>query len=160
MTKTKEGALKAARKLYGAAAVEGVDFTLTNTGAGWEHSPRSARPSTTPKAKQAKGKASPKAPASTTRKARRSAAEQPIVRQAEGKSFAPVGETKTELLTRMMKSGGATSKQMEAATGWAPHSVRGLLGTLRKRGITINSHKTNGEPTIYSIKPDPVGDVI
>lgn len=83
------------------------------------------------------------------------------------KPAAPAGGTKTDMLVAMLStSGGATSKEMEAATGWAPHSVRGLLGTLRKRGVRVTSTKLPKEPTIYRIvvaKPAPaeaVGDVL
>ena len=37
--KTKQGALEAARKAHGAMSVEGMDFVLRNTGAGWVHEP-------------------------------------------------------------------------------------------------------------------------
>ena len=167
-TKTKEGALKAARKLYGPTAVEGVDFTLRNTGAGWEHE---AIPAANEPAKKARATRAPKAPtprAAKTPKAKGAPADASEV-APEPRSFkpdAPAGETKTEALMGMMRrDGGATSKDMEEATGWAPHSVRGLLGTLRKRGVTIESRKLKGESTIYRIPREPtpegaVGDVI
>lgn len=66
--------------------------------------------------------------------------------------------SKTEMIIGMLKKpAGATSKAMEAATGWAPHSVRGLLGTLRKRGTHVISTKEKGELTVYSI-PAPISD--
>lgn len=40
---------------------------------------------------------------------------------------------------------GATMDEMCAATGWLPHSVRGILaGALRKKGHTVESAKTDG----------------
>ena len=62
----------------------------------------------------------------------------------------PDGQTKNELIKAMLVK-GATSKEIEAATGWAPHSVRGFLGTLRKQGVNVISTKLKGEPTIYRI---------
>lgn len=123
-------------------------------------------PKPSPKAKKP-GRAIPKrAKAARTPKA-------PVVARKPAKAVltkpAPAeGHTKTDMLVAMLKTpGGATSKEMEAATGWAPHSVRGLLGTLRKRGIAVTSTKLPKEPTIYRIptskgKPegDAVGDVL
>lgn len=66
----------------------------------------------------------------------------------------PTASTKTAIIMGMLET-GATSKEMEAATGWASHSVRGLLGTLRVRGINVISHKERGHPTVYRIERDP-----
>ncbi len=63
-----------------------------------------------------------------------------------------VGQTKTDLILSMLKKpSGATSKALEEATGWAPHSVRGLLGTLRRRGVRVLSTKEPKSPTVYRI---------
>jgi len=81
--------------------------------------------------------------------------------KAEAKPAAPEGSTKTDMLLGMLKrDGGATSKEMEEATGWAPHSVRGLLGTLRKKGVAVTSTKLKGEATIYRIAASVIGDVV
>lgn len=79
----------------------------------------------------------------------------------------PEHETKTDLLKRMMqRRDGATSPEMEKATGWAPHSVRGLVGGLKKRGVPVSTIKTKGQPTRYYISAakaqarDQVGDVV
>lgn len=40
---------------------------------------------------------------------------------------------------------GTTIAAMMVATGWQQHSVRGALaGALKKRGLTITSHKIDG----------------
>jgi len=40
---------------------------------------------------------------------------------------------------------GASIAEIMAATGWQQHSVRGAMaGALRKRGLAINSAKTDG----------------
>lgn len=84
----------------------------------------------------------------------------PKLKAAEKKALAAdvaarVG-TKTDLILGMLnRPEGATSPEMEAATGWASHSVRGLLGTLRVRGISVISHKEKGHPTVYRIERDP-----
>jgi hypothetical protein len=65
----------------------------------------------------------------------------------------PGGQTKGEMIKAMLGTpGGATSKEMEEATGWQPHSVRGFLGTLRKAGVKVISKKLPKEPTIYRIE--------
>lgn len=53
--KTKQAAMEAARKKLGAAANEGVDFTCTNTGAGWAWTeiPAANEPAAKAKAKRA-----------------------------------------------------------------------------------------------------------
>ncbi len=74
----------------------------------------------------------------------------------------PESGTKTDLVVHMLhRPGGATSKELEAATGWASHSVRGLLGTMRKKGVNVVSKKFPGEPVAYCIiAVDLVGDVV
>jgi hypothetical protein len=77
------------------------------------------------------------------------------------KSAPAAAGSKTDLIIAMLKAGtGATSKQLEAATGWAPHSVRGLLGTLRKRGVNVISTKVPKQPTVYHIATAVAVDVI
>ncbi len=76
----------------------------------------------------------------------------------EGTIVAVSGQTKGAMIQAMLLK-GATSKELEAATGWKPHSVRGYLGTLRKAKVNVVSHKTKGEPTIYRIEK-PSDEVI
>lgn len=72
----------------------------------------------------------------------------------KGTIIAVSGQTKGALIQAMLKAPeGATSKQIEAATGWAPHSVRGYLGTLRKAMVNVTSTKLKGLPTVYRIEP-------
>lgn len=213
-TKTKESALKAARKALGQNATEGVDFNLRNTGAGWDFE---TIPAANEAAARAKAKRAPKPKADvidmskakvhvTATGLRELAAREPDEAKAaklraradaqEAKarkklatpkqqnksagaklahpkrkvSTTPKGEsdtdTKTARFIEMLKApGGATSKELEAAMGWQSHSVRGLIGTLKKRGENVVSKKLKGEPTIYRIAVTKapaaeVGDVI
>lgn len=183
--KTKQAALKAARKDLGPTAAEGIDFNLRNTGAGWVHE---SIPAANPAAVKAKAKKASKttwagdsaaavnagvraAKAVAPKKAK--AAPKPKADKAKPaapKPTSPAGQSKTEMVIEMLsRPGGATSKEIEAATGWVSHSVRGLIGTLKSKGTEIQSKKIKGEPTYYSIrkasapKPaaaDPVGDVV
>lgn len=148
--KTKQAALKAARDEMGDDVIEGVDFNLKNTGSGWthEHIPPANAEAEVAQSKRMK----PPAKGPRTKKA------------ATPKPAAPGGQSKTDLLMGMLKGAGSTSKEMEQATGWQPHSVRGYLGTLRKKGLNVISKKLPGEPTIYRIgaapKAEAVGDVV
>lgn len=49
------------------------------------------------------------------------------------------------LLAELGRAGGATVDEMATATGWQKHSVRGAMaGSLKKKGHTIASEKTDG----------------
>lgn len=154
--KTKQGALKAARKTLGENAVEGVDFNLRNTGAGWDFEPI---PAANEAAAKAKAKRAPKVKA-----------DQPPKKAARAEKPDHKGgrDTKTRQFMDMLRApGGATSKELEQAMGWKSHSVRGLIGTLKQRGENVVSKKRPGEPTYYQLAPGPktapaaeVGDVI
>jgi len=57
--------------------------------------------------------------------------------------------TKAEAIVALLnRKGGASLSELQNATGWQPHSIRGFLsGTVRKRmGLTLESSKsTDGE---------------
>lgn len=239
--KTKQAALKAAREALGPEAIEGVDFQITNTGAGFTHEeitgdepaaplakpalklaptdemvncsnaedsgrpvkmtpanasaagyveakdvaghelwakpdspllvdgvvyPNKSRATEArrlrdqpdaPKPSAAKATSAPKA-AKAPAKPKKAPTSTPAVRK---------GPTKADMLLDMLSGSGATSAEMEKAVGWQPHSVRGFLGTLRKKGVNVISKKLPNEPTIYRIAataPAPaaeaVGDVV
>jgi hypothetical protein len=62
----------------------------------------------------------------------------------------PRGAIIVELCSR---PGGATQAELEEATGWQRHTLRGYIaGTLRKRGHAIVVKKIKGEPTRYIIE--------
>ena len=140
--KTKQDALAAARKAFGKEAMEGVDFQLRNTGAGWAY--EVAEPEQPP-AKKSRAKRAPNPEVTAEHK-----------RQAERGP-----DNKTDTVVKMLKSKfGATSKQMEEATGWKAPSVRGLLGTLKQRGVQIMATKVKGSPTVYRIVDEAPAEVI
>lgn len=83
-------------------------------------------------------------------------AKKPRTANLKPRKVVSTGTTKSQIIADMLVK-GATSKEMEAATGWAPHSVRGLLGTMRKKGVKVVSTKLKGEPTVYSVAtPEPL----
>lgn len=178
--KTKQAAIEAARKKLGSAANEGVDFNVHNTGAGWTWKEIEAA---NEPAKKAKAKRAPKAvpaPVEAPTKAQKMLAAKtakpkkakkgPMLKPKapESRKAPPAQGTKSAALIALLKRpGGASSKEMEEATGWKASSVRGLLGTMRAQGSNIESKKlTKGEPTVYKLHeaktaPAPdVGDVV
>lgn len=84
-------------------------------------------------------------------------------RKAAAERSGASGDSKTARFIDMLKSpGGATNKELQEAMGWGSNSVRGLFGTLKKRGIVIVSKKIKGEHTVYRIaapKPPAVHDI-
>ena len=49
---------------------------------------------------------------------------------------------------------GATIADLQAATGWQPHSVRAALTGLRKKGHAVTRSKADGDVTRYRITSD------
>lgn len=78
------------------------------------------------------------------------AAAQAKPKRAAKPAPAPKAETKGAIVEAMLRRPeGATSAQLEAATGWQAHSIRGFFaGTLKKKkGLTVTSEKTDGVRT-------------
>jgi len=65
------------------------------------------------------------------------------------------GSKAAKILELLKRPDGATSKELQKATGWQPHSVRGFLsGTIgKKMGLTVTSTKGEDGERNYSIKP-------
>ncbi len=59
-----------------------------------------------------------------------------------------------KILDLLKRPGGATSKELQKASGWQPHSVRGFLsGTVgKKMGLTVTSTKGDDGERSYSLK--------
>jgi hypothetical protein len=64
------------------------------------------------------------------------------------------GSKAATILELLNRPGGATALELQRATGWQPHSVRGFLsGTLRKKkGLEIVSTKGEDGERTYSIE--------
>jgi len=64
------------------------------------------------------------------------------------------GSKAAKILELLQRPGGATSKELQKATGWQPHSVRGFLsGTVgKKMGLTVVSTKGEDGERSYSVK--------
>jgi len=63
-----------------------------------------------------------------------------------------VKPTKPETILKLVsRKSGATIAQLEAATGWKPHSVRAALSGLRKAGHEITRDRNKKGLTVYTI---------
>ena len=64
------------------------------------------------------------------------------------------GSKAAKILEMLKRPGGATGKELQKASGWQPHSVRGFLsGTVgKKMGLTVVSTKGEDGERSYSIK--------
>ena len=83
-----------------------------------------------------------------------SAKKAPKARKGEKKGdSARDGSKAATILELLKRPGGATSKELQKATGWQPHSVRGFLsGTIgKKMGLTVGSTKGQDGERSYSI---------
>ena len=73
---------------------------------------------------------------------------------ADGRSSPRVKPTKIEqCLTLLSNPDGATIDELQSATGWQAHSVRGFLaGTVKKKlGLILDSQKTEGGVRRYRV---------
>ncbi len=80
----------------------------------------------------------------------------PRARKGEKKSSpARDGSKAATILELLKRPGGATAKELQKASGWQAHSVRGFLsGTIRKKmGLEVVSTKSEDGERSYSIKP-------
>jgi hypothetical protein len=64
------------------------------------------------------------------------------------------GSKAAKILDLLKRPGGVTSKELQKASGWQPHSVRGFLsGTVgKKMGLTVTSTKGEDGDRTYSVK--------
>ena len=102
--------------------------------------------------KSAKG-GKPKAAAAKPKKVApaKKAAKKAATPKAEG---VREGSKTAKILDLLKRPGGATSKELQKATGWQPHSVRGFLsGTVgKKMGLAVTSTKGDDGERSYSVK--------
>jgi hypothetical protein len=87
----------------------------------------------------------------------------------EGAPRSPRQGTKQEaVLALLRRPEGASGPDIAAATGWAPHTVRGFLAGLEKRGVAVLVHErvrqvgpgkegAKGSFTVYRVAAEPAG---
>jgi len=86
-----------------------------------------------------------------TRGHRQANGSKPKTRRSPQKEGAP---TKTATcLDLLRRAEGTTISDLQKATGWQPHSVRGFLaGTINKMpGVTLTSEKREGQARRYRV---------
>jgi hypothetical protein len=56
-----------------------------------------------------------------------------------------------EVVSLLRRPEGATTPEIQAVTGWLPHTVRGFIaGTAKKKlGIAVTTEKAEGRGTVY-----------
>ena len=60
--------------------------------------------------------------------------------------------TKSEhMLTMLTKPQGASIAELQKATGWQAHSIRGALSTLRKNGTPVLLSRHDDRPSTYHV---------
>ena len=65
----------------------------------------------------------------------------------------PAKRTKLEIIGKLLsRYSGATITQMQAATGWQPHSIRAALSGLRKKGAVITRSTNTKGNTVFTIE--------
>jgi len=77
--------------------------------------------------------------------------------RAKSEAHAPArkSQTKTQsCLALLQRTEGASIAEMQKATGWQPHSVRGFLaGTIKKTpGVTLTSDKADDGERRYRVQ--------
>lgn len=58
-------------------------------------------------------------------------------------SLPRTGSKQALVVAMLSRKNGATIDELTAATGWLPHTTRAALTGLRKRGHTIERHRTD-----------------
>jgi hypothetical protein len=84
-------------------------------------------------------------------------AKQVAKNRQRGSDHATSKSSKQQLCLELLRRpDGAGLKELQAATGWQAHSVRGFLaGTVkRKLGLTLSSDRTGAGPRRYRIAPE------
>ena len=75
-------------------------------------------------------------------------------RAKKAKAEARDGSKSIRILDLLKRPGGATSKELQKATEWQPHSVRGFLSGVigKKMGWAVTSTKGDDAERSYSVK--------
>jgi Protein of unknown function (DUF3489) len=109
-------------------------------------SPKKDAPKGQKAAKGGKAKAAPKTEAKVSKKAAEPvAAKEPSTARAESKG--------AKILALIGRPKGATLEEIQKATDWQAHSIRGFLSTAaKKHGLKIESTKTEGGDRVYQVK--------
>jgi hypothetical protein len=61
------------------------------------------------------------------------------------------GSKASKILNLLKHPNGATAKELMKVTAWQPHSVRGFISMLRKKGFKITASTNDGGDRCYRI---------
>ena len=103
---------------------------------------------------ETRGDISKKSPKRRRRGTLRRSSGAPLRAKAKTTSTDARPGTKQSLVINLLnRKGGATIGEIGKATGWQPHSVRGVIsGTLKKKlGLGVSSEKVEGRGRVYRI---------
>ena len=84
------------------------------------------------------------------------AAKKPVAKakaKANGEARKPRADSKkAEVIAMLRRKNGASNEEIQKATDWQPHSVRGFIaGTLKKAGLVAESFKTDAGERRYRL---------
>ncbi|MFN3890756.1 MAG: DUF3489 domain-containing protein [Beijerinckiaceae bacterium] len=65
------------------------------------------------------------------------------------------GSKRALIIDLLHRGEGVRLAELEAATGWLPHTTRAALTSLRKSGFVLEKSKSNGGTTLYRIVAEP-----
>jgi hypothetical protein len=109
-----------------------------------------------PKATKKAGAGARRAPVAPkkAKPGKKAAPRKKVPKSAKKATGARDGSKAAKILELLERPGGATSKELQKASGWQPHSVRGFLsGTVgKKMGLTVVSTKGEDGERSYSVK--------
>jgi hypothetical protein len=76
------------------------------------------------------------------------------VRRKSGPESPEPGTKTAKLLALLKRPRGATLRELQEATGWQPHSVRGFLSGIvgRKMGLKVRSTKAESGERRYAVR--------
>jgi hypothetical protein len=79
--------------------------------------------------------------AATIEQLRQALAEHAAARPGSDSRPARTGTKRATVLALLRRPEGASGPAIAAATGWAPHTVRGFLAALKQRGVAVLVHE-------------------
>ena len=125
----------------GADELEGKAATPTKSKSADGGARAAAAPPTDAGRRSRKKTADPTSPASDT------AAQTPL----SDKAIPRAGSKQALVIDMLSSKTGTTLDALVDATGWLPHTARAALTGLRKRGLSIERAKVDGETSVYRI---------
>lgn len=164
--KTKSLAISAAHKALGADAIEGLDFLVRNTGAGWEFEAvahgtvgeRAEKLVETPTPRKTvpkpKTRASKPEPTPAVAKPRTPRGKPPAAAPAPKPEPVEAKVDKRSIVIGLLKRAeGVSAPEAGLAIGWQVHSVRALITATigRKLGHKITAGREEGRGMVYRI---------